>query len=259
MRVGATQSPRSGRPRRPPPPGKRNLRKSQRSNCRLHCTRLVAAARLQNALGTEPGLGDPAPANEIQHEILEDLGSSDEADPLPADRREADAWIECLRLKARCRALERLQIEAGDIVKVESSDYDRLEEVSSIGNDGRVYFKGGLGGRAWPDVVTVRARKEARGSLSHPGVPRDHRVPSDTDDPGVTRLDLPLERWYFIGGVVESEENGPAFWFRALDNGITFRFSSGDRQSVHALMRRAWDIPDIRTACDALALEYGDL
>jgi hypothetical protein len=128
--------------------------------------RLVAAARLQNALCTELGLGDPAPANEIQHEILEDLRSRDEADPLPADRREADAWIECLRLKARCRALERLQIEAGDIVKVESSDDDRVEEVSSIGNDGHVYFKGGLGGRAWPDVVTVRARKGETGAAA---------------------------------------------------------------------------------------------
>jgi hypothetical protein len=64
---------------------------------------------------------------------------------------------------------------------------------------------------------------------------------------------------YFIGGVAESQENGPAFWFRAHDNGITFRFSSGEWQSVQALMRRAWDIPDIRTACDAVAFEYGEL
>jgi antiviral defense system Shedu protein SduA len=128
--------------------------------------RLVAAARLQNALSTDLGLGDPAPANAIQHEILEDLRSRDEVDPPPTDRREAEAWIEHLRLKARCRALERLQIEAGDIVKLEGSDDDRVEEISSIGNDGRVYLKGGLGGRAWPDVVTVRARKGETGAAA---------------------------------------------------------------------------------------------
>jgi hypothetical protein len=48
-------------------------------------------------------------------------------------------------------------------------------------------------------------------------------------------------------------------WFRAHDNGITFRLSQEAWRSVHALMRRAWDMPDIRTAWDALALAYGEL
>ena len=64
---------------------------------------------------------------------------------------------------------------------------------------------------------------------------------------------------YFVGGVADSEAHGPVCWFRAHDNGITFRLSPEEWRSVHALMRRAWDMPDIRTAWDALALAYGEL
>jgi hypothetical protein len=64
---------------------------------------------------------------------------------------------------------------------------------------------------------------------------------------------------YFVGGVADSEAHAPVCWFRAHDNGITFRLSPEEWRSVHALMRRAWDMPDIRTAWDALALAYGEL
>jgi len=62
-----------------------------------------------------------------------------------------------------------------------------------------------------------------------------------------------------MGGVSESEEQGSVYWFRAHDNGITLRCSPEQWRSVHALMRRAWELPDIRTAWDALAREYGEL
>lgn len=75
--------------------------------------------------------------------------------------------------------------------------------------------------------------------------------------------DGPTRRWsgaYFAGGVTNPEEKkNTECWFRAQDNGITFRVSEEDWQSVHALVNRAWEMPDIRTAWDALALEYGEL
>jgi hypothetical protein len=64
---------------------------------------------------------------------------------------------------------------------------------------------------------------------------------------------------HFAGGVAESAEHGPACWFRAHDNGITLRVSPEEWQSVRALVGRAWDLPDIWTAWDALAREYGEL
>jgi hypothetical protein len=74
--------------------------------------------------------------------------------------------------------------------------------------------------------------------------------------------DGPTRTWsggYFVGSVVESDERDTEFWFRAHDNGITFRLSEEEWRSVHVLVQRAWEIPDIRTAWDALVLEYGEL
>lgn len=48
-------------------------------------------------------------------------------------------------------------------------------------------------------------------------------------------------------------------WFRAQDNRITVGVSAQDWKSVHTLFLRAWDMPDIRAAWNALAVEYGEL
>lgn len=48
-------------------------------------------------------------------------------------------------------------------------------------------------------------------------------------------------------------------WFRAHDNGITFGFPVSDWVNVDVLFRRAWELPDVRVAWDALTLEYGEL
>jgi hypothetical protein len=65
---------------------------------------------------------------------------------------------------------------------------------------------------------------------------------------------------YFIG-YTSQELDDPitAVWFRALDNGITCGFSAEDWATVRALFRRAWELPEIRLAWDALTLEYGEL
>lgn len=75
--------------------------------------------------------------------------------------------------------------------------------------------------------------------------------------------DSPTQRWeggYFLGYVAPSEEGrGKDFWFRAHENGITFGLSEKEWKSVQALFRRAWELPEIRMAWDALTLEYGEL
>jgi len=73
----------------------------------------------------------------------------------------------------------------------------------------------------------------------------------------------PARRWesgYFLGYVAAPEEGkGKDYWFRAHDNGITFGLSEKEWKSVQALFRRAWELPEIRMAWDALTLEYGEL
>jgi hypothetical protein len=56
---------------------------------------------------------------------------------------------------------------------------------------------------------------------------------------------------HFIGYIVESQRSGRSISLRVYDNGITFQFLAEDWRSVDALMRRAWDMPDVRAALDA--------
>ena len=46
----------------------------------------------------------------------------------------------------------------GDIVEVLGPE-SQFEEVSSIGSDGRIHFKGGGGAGAWPDKIVVRCKR----------------------------------------------------------------------------------------------------
>ena len=49
------------------------------------------------------------------------------------------------------------------------------------------------------------------------------------------------------------------FSFRARGNGITFTFSEKEWTALQRLFRRAWQMPEVRLAWDALTLEYGEL
>jgi hypothetical protein len=63
-----------------------------------------------------------------------------------------------------------------------------------------------------------------------------------------------------FGYVAASEDcKSKDCWFRANTNGITFGFSEKEWKAVQALFRRAWELPEIRMAWDALTLEYGEL
>jgi hypothetical protein len=121
---------------------------------------LVAAARLYSALGIEIGAPEGAEVREVQEEIIQDLSTrSLRGASKPLDSREAAAWITHLRLERRKKALEKLQLSAGDIIEINTNDGRRTGEVSSIGGDGRVYLKGGGGAGAWPDQIGVLCRK----------------------------------------------------------------------------------------------------
>ena len=121
--------------------------------------RMVAVARVRTAV--EGRLGSPLrPSSERQMELLTYL-SEDVSVEIPAidSAAEASAWISFLYLKRRIEHLRKLRLKKGDIVS-HGLIMDRLEEVSSIGDDGAVYFTGGRGARAWPDRLKVVARSE---------------------------------------------------------------------------------------------------
>ena len=121
---------------------------------------LIAGARLQTALASELNLSAPSPSTENQLELISRLATDkNRAFPEPKNYLEANAWITFLSLKKRQSYLESLKVEAGDILEVKDSKDLRVAEVSSIGCDGRIYFKGGAGACAWPDMVTIRFKK----------------------------------------------------------------------------------------------------
>ena len=97
--------------------------------------------------------------DQVQEEILAALETPTlRITTPPENRTEADAWIAFLRLKRREQALKNLKLMTGDIVEVDGAD--QANEVSSIGSNGRVYFKGSTSGGTWPDQLTVLCRKD---------------------------------------------------------------------------------------------------
>jgi hypothetical protein len=121
---------------------------------------LIARVRLRAALDLNIATsGHDEPVSDGQLDLIAKLQSEDCSSTfVPVNSTEASTWIYHLTLKKRKRYLETLKIERGDIVKVGMGD-TIIEEVTSIGSDGRVYFKGGAGARAWPDLIVVLCRK----------------------------------------------------------------------------------------------------
>lgn len=116
---------------------------------------LIAQARLRIHLATELGMQRPRPATESQCDWIEEL-SDENGFAVPDNSEEAHAWIEHMLLCRRRSALEVLQVEAGDIVARPDGS---VAEVSSIGENGRVHFKGGMGAGAWPDTLSIVGRR----------------------------------------------------------------------------------------------------
>src|SRR6266849_1005760 len=95
--------------------------------------KLVAAARLRIAYGDEFCTPPTHPPTDSQLEFLSSLDKRRALDArVVSDRNEAEAWIMFHLLNRRRRSLERLQLEAGDVVQIEDSGGTRIEEVASI-------------------------------------------------------------------------------------------------------------------------------
>jgi hypothetical protein len=112
--------------------------------------KLVAASILRVALTTELGLGLAQPVVDSTEHRLEALRRETNLAVNPANQEEAVAWMLYLWQVRRKRLLFALKPDIGDVVRLGDGD---LCEVSSVGDDGRVYFKGGRGYRAWPDLI----------------------------------------------------------------------------------------------------------
>jgi len=127
---------------------------------------LVAAARLQTALGADIGSGEQVEIEEVYEEQMALLQMPMLRITTRAENRaEAKAWILYLYLMRRRQALERLKLMAGDIVEIDGSE--QIAEVSSIGSQGRIFFKGTGSGGAWPDQLIVRSRRGEDSAEAH--------------------------------------------------------------------------------------------
>jgi hypothetical protein len=130
--------------------------------------RLVAAAMLRDRLATE--LDHPIrPVSGAQIEFLKDLDDwTRRGDPKPSTYSVAYALIEILDAR---RSLDHLRLEkprAGDLAFLPlrsdrrkpqvSVATDRLRMISSIGDDGTVYFTGGGGAQAPIRAVEILHR-----------------------------------------------------------------------------------------------------
>lgn len=111
---------------------------------------VVASAILRVALSEELFLSRTQPVKQWCKDLLENLSGSTEIGLKSQNQEEALAWLNFYRISGRINQLTLLRISAGDVVTLRDGD---LAEVSSIGEDGKVYFKGGKGHYSWPDMI----------------------------------------------------------------------------------------------------------
>jgi Domain of unknown function (DUF4263) len=116
----------------------------------------VAASMLRVALYRELCLEGVSPISDNLQELFDGVATASKINAKPKNKEEAIAWIEHMRLSLRLKHLRRLKVNAGDVVL---RDNNNLEEVTSIGANGKLHFKGGKGASSWPDrILEVVAR-----------------------------------------------------------------------------------------------------
>lgn len=102
-------------------------------------------------------------------ELEASLGLSPTEELITNSRAELSAWFAARYMLKTLRGLRSLQPVPGDVVHQRFRPVGEDRVVSSIGNDGRVHFKGRPSGRAWPNNLTMVARV---GSSGHPAAAR---------------------------------------------------------------------------------------
>ncbi len=126
---------------------------------------LVAAAKLRAAMAGVLRSDETRPPSFGQTEWLETLaGRLGSKAPIPSSDGEASAWIDYLQIRCRMQSHRELNLSAGDLVM--DLRTGELEDVASLGEDGRVYFRGGRGRRAWPDRLEVAYRATDSGKAA---------------------------------------------------------------------------------------------
>ena len=124
---------------------------------------MVLAATIQD--GVDPILWDrpSRPPSDAQTSYLALLAKEvEESAPTPSSTAVAGAWIDVFLVRRTIAALRELKLQSGDIVDRRRGHGDnglvRRFEISSIGDDGLVYFRGGNGQCGWPSGLRLVAR-----------------------------------------------------------------------------------------------------
>ena len=123
----------------------------------MQMPRIVAAATLKIFLCKDLDLPVPRPISDRYRSRIKILHRPSDPPISPETEEEAEAWVTYLRLVRRRESLVELKLNEGDIVQTKSGE---VAEVSSIGQEGRVFFKGGRGFGAWPDLLSIIARRD---------------------------------------------------------------------------------------------------
>lgn len=120
---------------------------------------LLAAALLKSKLAEDLHLEPERPCTETQLELISLFRSYKVKNiKKPKLYNEASALINYLFLIKRIKYLNKLKIYKGDICSLIVEKEQNVFEVSSINEEGKIFFKG-VGG-AWPDKLRIRCRKD---------------------------------------------------------------------------------------------------
>lgn len=126
----------------------------------------VAAARLRVALGDvlleHAAIGVELP--DVLSDIETELGITEPAVLTTRTRAEVSAWFQSRYMLMTVRGLRELRPEPDDVV-VEHRVGAALRTVSSVGRDGRVYFRGGRS--SWPNHLTAVIRSDEHDQQEH--------------------------------------------------------------------------------------------
>lgn len=116
---------------------------------------VVLRARLSSAL-REKLRGDAGVPENLE-QLEAELGIADRTGLITGSRQEVGAWFEARYMVVTARGLRALEPMIGDVVARADAPADHMI-VSSIGDNGRVYMKGGRGKSAWPNHLQVISR-----------------------------------------------------------------------------------------------------
>jgi hypothetical protein len=157
-------------------PAQRKLAEKLGVELKVRTPRLIAGALLRDRFAQE--LEQPVRSvSEAQLEFLGDLEYwSKRGDPKPSTYGVAYALIEILDARRSLEYLRVLKPCAGDVVYLPTSRErcgpgepvasDRLRIISSIGNDGTIYFTGGGGAQAPIRAIEILHRVDEDGGVA---------------------------------------------------------------------------------------------